>query len=86
MKTTMATILIPANQYSASPNDFTDSRLTAVMTTSRTSAIAHTGRAGIQLLMICPPTTASKPTTITQKYQYSQPVENPAQRPIAIPA
>ena len=32
------------------------------------------------------PATASNPTTITQKYQYSQPTENPAQPPIAFRA
>jgi hypothetical protein len=33
--------------------------------------------------MILAPATASKPTTMTQKYQYSQPTEKPAQPPSA---
>ncbi|MNH33040.1 hypothetical protein D3C79_935250 [compost metagenome] len=70
----MAATLMPANQYSASPNECTDIRLSSVMPTIRPRAMTHTGISGSQALMICPPTTASKPTTITQKYQYSQPV------------
>ena len=46
------------------------------------SESSHSG-ASNQKVMILAPATASKPTTMTQKYQYSQPTENPAQPPRA---
>ena len=48
----------------------------------RPSDSSHSG-ASNQKVMISAPATASKPTTMTQKYQYSQPTENPAQPPSA---
>lgn len=60
---------MPANQYSASPKDATDSMFSAVMTTQSPNAIAQTGTPGTQPLTIWPPATASKPTTMTWKYQ-----------------
>ncbi|MDT4843647.1 hypothetical protein FQZ97_775820 [compost metagenome] len=70
----MAATLMLANQYSASPKECTDIRFNSVIPTISPRAMTHTGRSGNQPLMIWPPTTASKPTTMTQKYQYSQPV------------
>jgi hypothetical protein len=55
----------------------------AVIRIMRASARAHNGTPGNQRCRILPPATASKPTTITQKYQYSQPTEKPAQPPRA---
>ena len=43
----------------------------------------HSGMS-IQYWMIFAPAIASKPTTITQKYQYNQPTEKPAQLPSAL--
>jgi hypothetical protein len=39
-----------------------------------------------QYWIIFAPAIASNPTTITQKYQYSQPTEKPAQLPSAVRA
>ena len=61
----------------------TENRLVAVISTIRTSETATAARRN-QYLRIFAPATASKPTTITQKYQYSQPTENPAQPPSAV--
>ena len=41
----------------------------------------HSGTSGSQRCRISAPATASKPTTMTQKYQYSQPTLKPAQPP-----
>lgn len=49
----------------------------------RTRLIGQVGTSGSQKLMTLAPATASNPTTITQKYQYSQATENPAQSPSA---
>src|SRR5215208_6802961 len=43
----------------------------------------HWGTAGIQPSRILAPAVASTASTTTQKNQYSQPMENPAQRPSA---
>ena len=83
MNTTIAATLMPANQNSNSPKDDTENRLVAVIRTMRTKADNHSGTS-IQYWMILAPAIASKPTTITQKYQYSQPTEKPAQLPIAL--
>ncbi len=53
-------------------------RLTAVSTTMRPSPICQTSNIGSQSCMILAPAIASMPTTITQKYQYIQPVMKPA--------
>ena len=82
--TTIAATLIPANQNSNSPNDLTENRLVAVISSIRTNDSTQSGMAGIQNWITFAPATASKPTTITQKYQYSQAVENPAQPPRAL--
>ena len=82
MNAIIAATLIPANQYSNSPNDETENRLVAVISIIRTSAVNHSGTS-IQYWMILAPAIASNPTTMTQKYQYSQPTENPAQSPMA---
>src|SRR5690242_1719472 len=81
MKAMIAATLIPANQYSNSPNDATENRLVAVIATSRINEVTHNGIPGNQNPMIFAPATASKPTTVTQKYQYSHPTEKPAQLP-----
>ncbi len=83
MNTTIAATLMPANQNSNSPKDDTENRLVAVIKTIRIKADNHSGTS-IQYWMIFAPAMASKPTTITQKYQYNQPTENPAQLPIAL--
>jgi hypothetical protein len=82
MKATIATTLMPANQNSNSPNDFTDVRFTPVSSVISPSAISHSGRS-IQRCRISAPATASIASTIAQKYQYSQPVLKPAQPPSA---
>ena len=78
----MAATLIPANQNSNSPNEDTENRLVSVISVMRISEISHSG-ASIQYCRTLAPATASKPMTITQKYQYSQPTEKPAQPPRA---
>src|SRR4051812_10219100 len=83
MNTTIAATLMPANQNSNSPKDDTENRFVAVIKTIRTRALNHSGTS-IQYWMIFAPAIASNPTTITQKYQYSQPTEKPAQLPIAL--
>ena len=83
MNTMIAATLMPANQNSNSPKDDTENRLVAVIKTSRTNAVNHSGMS-TQYWMIFAPAMASKPTTITQKYQYSQPTEKPAQLPSAL--
>jgi hypothetical protein len=64
----MVTTLIEASQNSVSPNDLAESRLLAVSRSIRPSASAQSG-AGSHPLRMRPPTTASKATTPTQKYQ-----------------
>ena len=68
MNATIATTLMPANQNSNSPNDFTDVRLIPVSSTISASAISHSGRS-IQRWRISAPATASMASTIDQKYQ-----------------
>ncbi len=80
----IAPTLIPANQNSNSPNDETEMRLVPVMRSMRTRLSTQVGTPGSQKLMTLAPATASKPTTMTQKYQYSQPTEKPAQSPSAL--
>src|SRR6478735_1152786 len=77
MKTMMAATLIPANQNSNSPNDDTENKLVKVISDIRISEKTHNGTPGNQNWMTFAPATASKPTMITQKYQYSQPTEKP---------
>ena len=45
--------------------------------------MSHKGTSGSHFCRMPAPATASKPTTITQKYQYSQATEKPAQSPSA---
>ena len=68
MKATMATTLMPANQNSNSPNDFTEVRLIPVSSAISPSAITHSGRS-TQRWRISAPATASMARTIAQKYQ-----------------
>ena len=72
--------LIEANQNSNSPYARTDHMLVAVIRIVRTSAISHNGPS-IQRCRMLAPATASKPTTMTQKYQYSQPLVKPHRSP-----
>ena len=74
---------MPANQNSNSPKDDTENRLVAVIKIMRISEQIHRGTS-TQYWMIFAPAMASKPTTITQKYQYNQPTEKPAQLPSAL--
>ena len=83
MNTMIAATLMPANQNSNSPKEDTENRLVAVIKIMRTKAVSHSG-ISIQYWMIFAPAMASKPTTITQKYQYNQPTEKPAQLPSAL--
>src|SRR6478672_8838417 len=68
-KTMIAATLIPANQNSNSPNDETEMRLVPVMRSMSTRLSTQVGTPGSQKLMTLAPATASKPTTMTQKYQ-----------------
>src|SRR3954453_13742575 len=83
--TMIAATLMPANQNSNSPNEETENRLVAVISVISASDMTHSG-ASIQYCSTLAPATASKPITITQKYQYSQATENPAQPPSAVRA
>ncbi len=84
--TMIAPTLMPANQNSNSPNEDTEKRFVAVIITISTSDSTHRGTPGSQNVITFAPATASNPTTITQKYQYSQATENPAQPPMALRA
>jgi hypothetical protein len=79
----IAATLMPANQNSNSPNDETENRLVAVIAPMRINETNHSGTPGIQYWTIFAPAMASNPTMITQKYQYNQPTEKPAQPPSA---
>ena len=85
-KTRIAATLMPANQYSNAPKDDTLIRLVPVISSIRISEKTQIGTSGIQYSSTLAPATASKPTTMTQKYQYSQPTEKPAQLPSALRA
>ena len=64
----IATTLMPANQYSNSPYERTETRLVRVISVISTRETSQSGRS-IQNRTISAPATASNPTTITQKYQ-----------------
>ena len=68
MNAMIAATLMPANQNSNSPKDDTENRLVAVIRTMKIKADNHSGTS-IQYCTIFAPAIASKPTTITQKYQ-----------------
>ena len=53
---------------------------------NRINETSHNGTPGSQYWTIFAPAMASNPTMITQKYQYSQPTEKPAQPPSALRA
>src|SRR3954451_24567120 len=80
---TMAATLIPANQNSNSPKELTEKRFVAVLSDISTRDASHSGIPGAQNWTTLAPAPASKPMTITQKYQYSHPTEKPAQPPSA---
>src|SRR5690348_8345857 len=82
MKVMIAATLMDENQNSNSPYARADMRFTAVISTINVVPICHDGN-GSQRWMITAPAMASTGITITQKYQYSQPTENPAQCPSA---
>jgi hypothetical protein len=84
-KMMIARTLMPANQYSNSPYDLTENRFVAVIRIISPRASNQSG-ASTQRVRSFAPATASKPTTMTQKYQYSQPTEKPAQPPRALRA
>ncbi len=65
----IAATLMPANQNSNSPKDETENRLVAVISSIKNSDMVHSGMSGNQNCNTSAPATASKPTTITQKYQ-----------------
>lgn len=76
----MAATLTEANQNSNSPYQRVESRFTAVMTAIRMPPSSHAGSA-TQACSSVAPAMASTGTTISQKYQYSQPATNPAGAP-----
>src|SRR5918993_256821 len=78
MEKMIARTLMPANQYSNSPYDLTENRFVAVIRIISPRASNQSG-ASTQRVSSFAPATASNPTTMTQKYQYSQPTEKPAQ-------
>jgi hypothetical protein len=57
--------------------------LVAVKISISTRVNTHDGTSGSQNCRSVAPTTASSATTITQKYQYIQPVRKPARSPMA---
>ena len=64
MPTTAMTLMM-ANQNSNSPNALTPMRLTAVMASSTTAAVAHAGTDGNQYWMYVPTTVSSAIATAT---------------------
>src|ERR1700722_18886831 len=82
-KPTIAATLIEANQNSNSPNDFTETRFVRVSDSSNAKLMNHAGAFGSQKRISPAPATASSATTMTQKYQYIQPVRKPASSPSA---
>ncbi len=79
----MAATLMDANQNSNSPKLRTEIRLVMVKITISNKANTHEGTSGNQYCNSIAPATASSATTITQKYQYIQPVKKPAKFPRA---
>src|SRR5580692_6327935 len=80
-KTTMAATLIEANQNSNSPYDLTEIKLVTVSNNIIDKLMTHEGSPGNQKRINPAPATASSATTMTQKYQYIQPVRKPASSP-----
>src|SRR5450755_3235229 len=80
---TIAATLMDANQNSNSPNDLTETKFVTVSDNSTVRLISHAGTLGSQNCTSPAPATASRATTMTQKYQYIQPVKNPASAPKA---
>src|ERR1700691_2102390 len=80
-KTTMAATLIEANQNSNSPYDLTEMRFVTVSNSIIDKLMTHEGSPGNQKRINPAPATASIATTMTQKYQYIQPVTKPASSP-----
>ena len=75
----MAATLIEANQNSNSPKDLTEIRLVSGQRQQqRQTDEPAGGSSGNQNRTRPAPATASSATTMTQKYQYIQPVKNPA--------
>ena len=79
----IAVTLIDANQYSVSPHERTESRLSSVKTVINPRVNTHGATAGNQKPNSRAPATASSATTMIQKYQYIQPVMKPASSPKA---
>src|ERR1700729_3518196 len=75
---TIAATLMEANQNSNSPKDLTETKLVTVRDNNTVRLISHAGTVGSQNCTSAAPATASSATTMTQKYQYIQPVKNPA--------
>src|SRR5271170_1302311 len=80
-KTTIAATLIEANQNSNSPYDLTEMRFVTVIDSNNAKLMIHAGACGSQKRTNPAAATASSATTMTQKYQYIQPVRNPANSP-----
>ena len=86
MKATIAATLIDANQNSNSPKARTEIRLVAgQQRASGPAQEAQIGTPGSHSWMIAAPAAASTASTMTQKYQYSQPTVKRAQSPSAQP-
>src|ERR1700691_5519649 len=77
----IAATLIEASQNSNSPNERTDTRFVTVSISSSARLSSQAGSLGNQKRTRPAPATASSATTITQKYQYIQPLRNPASSP-----
>ncbi len=77
----MAATLIEANQNSNSPYDLTEMRFVTVSNSIIDKLMTHAGSLGNQKRTKPAPATASSATTMTQKYQYIQPVRKPASSP-----
>src|SRR6202035_557386 len=80
-KTAIAATLIEANQNSNSPNDLTEMRFVRVSESSSAKLMNQVGASGSQKRTSPAPAPASRATTMTQKYQYIQPVREPASSP-----
>src|SRR3984893_1143545 len=78
---TIAATLIEANQNSNSPNDLTETRFVRVSKSSNAKLMNQAGSLGNQNRTSPAPATASSATTMTQKYQYIQPLRKPASSP-----
>ena len=81
MNAMMALTLIDENQNSNSPNERADVRFTSVMATISTQPLCQAGIVRPSSARMFTAAITSMGITTTQKNQYNQPTENPAQLP-----